>query len=76
MLDLEAEPVDGNDVVELLGHVDKANVGMLAGHDLSCTPFAGGGHVCRRFQASASVSPRIETIWSNSACPAINGGEI
>src|SRR5206468_8148586 len=59
-LDTEAEIVDRDDVVEPLGDVDQPDVGDRR-------------HLPTRVQASASMSPRIDTIWSNSSCPAIRG---
>src|SRR5207244_1214266 len=62
-LDVEAQPVDRDDIVEALRDVDEPDVGR-------------GRHPCTRSPASARTSPRIETIWSNSCWPAMSGGEI
>src|SRR5262249_32449723 len=62
-LDVEAEVVDGDDVVELLRDVDDPYV-------------RGRAHCFTLVQASASTSPRMETIRSNSSSPATSGGEI
>src|SRR5207237_3662043 len=63
VLDLEAESVDGRHILEALRHIDEPDVGDTR-------------HLCRRVHDSARTSPRIETIWSNSWCPATSGGEI
>src|SRR5262249_35500994 len=52
-LDLETEVVDRDDVVELLRDVDEPHIRLLR-------------HCRTLVQASASTSPRMETIWSNS----------
>src|SRR5215210_400905 len=61
-LHLQAQVVDRDDVVEPLGDVDEPDVGNRR-------------HLFTRLHASESVSPRIETIWSNSSLPATSGGE-
>src|SRR5438045_3125294 len=62
-LDLEAEIVDRDDVLEPLRHAGEPHIG-------------GAAHPCTRPHASASTSPRMDTIRSNSSCPAIRAGEI